>query len=372
MDRVNYRRLHDELVGVQSDAFKHYFEQTSKIGCNLYRCSMSICYGDQTFEAVGFGTVFIIAMEEASSSLIDKLQAQNLLGRNLVNHHQQQLEEEKKKNYELNGQLMEARDRIETLEQKVTELEKCEKGILDDVLTAMSGSNPLLVNGLLIQENGQSRREKIIKELKRFSKSSQEEKLLLQQVYSEKEKLINAKENEIKLLKADLAKGNEIIKKLHEQLKSASYKVSILGEVATKQDEVVESKDAKIKKMESDLKNCIEKLRKRESEIDNLKDEVKVLRSRYESSKEQIKTNENVITWLNKQLADLRVEDGKAKADENGTRRRTFGTVNPAKESTTTKCKVIIPELPRINLVSQIESENLNTHKPSTSRYKPI
>ncbi|XP_053213098.1 spindle assembly abnormal protein 6 homolog [Panonychus citri] len=371
MDRMNYRRLHDQLVATDSDAFKLYFEQVTKIGCNLYRCSMSVCYGDQTFEATGFGTIYVKAMEDASETLINKLQAQNLLSKSLVNIHQQQLESEKKKVYELNGQLTIAEDRIRSLEMKTVELENCEKILLDEVWNIISSSNLISMNGYFIQENGQSRKEKILKELKRLFKSSSEEKSQLQQVSCEKEKICVSKENEIRQLKTDLIKANEIIKKQHDHLKSASYKVSILGEVATKQDEVVETKDLKIKRLEGDLKLCLEKLKKRENEIDTCKEENKVLRSRWESSRDQIKTNENVITWLNKQLTELRLKvDENSKGDEN--RRTTVGGTNPSKEILP-KGRVIVPELPRINLRGKIDQpENKTAFKPTSSRYRTV
>lgn len=175
-----------------------------------------------------------------------------------------------------------------------------------------------------------------------------EEKRKLEAMVKDQNTTLQAKSSELDQLQADLAKANEIIMKFQAEMASARNKVNILNQVANRQNEVVGSKECRVKRLESDLKLCLEKIKKKDSEQEKLINEVESLRSKYEESMNQIKTNENVITWLNKQLSDLQVQGVKASKEITSGQKK-----EKNKSSGVTKLKLHVPELPRVNLLSK-------------------
>lgn len=128
----------------------------------------------------------------------------------------------------------------------------------------------------------------------------------LQQSLEEKNEELMEKTNQIELLTKDLEKGHEIIRKLQNETVRAHSKLDLLNEVSCKQDDIVSEKEEKLKQLESDLKLCMQRMKKKEYESEKYRKEVDKLKELLNESEEQIKTNENLICWLNKQLASLK------------------------------------------------------------------
>lgn len=128
----------------------------------------------------------------------------------------------------------------------------------------------------------------------------------LQQSLEEKNEELIEKTNQIEILTNDLEKGHEIIRKLQNETVRAHSKLDLLNEVSSKQDDIVSEKEEKLKQLESDLKLCMQRMKKKEYESDKYRKELDKLREQLNESEEQIKTNENLICWLNKQLASLK------------------------------------------------------------------
>lgn len=80
--------------------------------------------------------------------------------------------------------------------------------------------------------------------------------------------------------------------------------------MASKQDEVVGVKESRVKKLESELHHCADQLKAKEKEFQNLRKELSSLRTKLDESQVQAKTNENVISYLNKQVSELQVRHG--------------------------------------------------------------
>ena len=143
-------------------------------------------------------------------------------------------------------------------------------------------------------------------DIKKRILSLQESLEQLQQSLEDKNEELIEKNNQIEILTDDLQKGHEIIRKLQNETLRAHSKLDLLNEVSSKQDYIVTEKDEKLKQLESDLKLCMQRMKKKESESEKHRKEVEKLREQLNESEEQIKTNENLICWLNKQLASLK------------------------------------------------------------------
>lgn len=112
-------------------------------------------------------------------------------------------------------------------------------------------------------------------------------------------------QEQVTSLTADLTKANEIIRKLQTEVNKAKEKVSVLNEVSARQEDIVSDKEQAMRQLESDLKVCITRIQKKEKEQENQIKELERLRSRFHESQEQITTNEQLINFLNQQIADL-------------------------------------------------------------------
>lgn len=159
-------------------------------------------------------------------------------------------------------------------------------------------------------------------------------------------------------IRSDLLKANEIIRKLQSEIQKMHSKLDLLNQVTTKQDEVVYRKESRVKELEKDLKLCIERMKKKESEQQSLREQLAGLRLKCEESQKLIKTNEKVITWLNKQLADLQVgtSDSPNNATSSTNFRQGLHSRQPShryKSSAQDAATGAFPDLPKVNLVDK-------------------
>lgn len=73
------------------------------------------------------------------------------------------------------------------------------------------------------------------------------------------------------------------------------------------------SKEDRVKRLESELKVYSEKVKVKDKQYQEMKRELDSLKTKFDESRQQAKTNEEVITWLNKQLSSLQSKHGGAK-----------------------------------------------------------
>jgi len=73
---------------------------------------------------------------------------------------------------------------------------------------------------------------------------------------------------------------------------------------------VVGVKQTTVQKLQSDLRLCSEQLKIKDKEHQNLRKDFESLRNKCDESEAQLKTNQNVITFLNKQISELQLKHG--------------------------------------------------------------
>eukprot|EP00088_Acartia_fossae_P008626 TRINITY_DN14146_c0_g1_i1.p1 TRINITY_DN14146_c0_g1~~TRINITY_DN14146_c0_g1_i1.p1 ORF type:complete len:683 (+),score=187.53 TRINITY_DN14146_c0_g1_i1:221-2050(+) len=140
----------------------------------------------------------------------------------------------------------------------------------------------------------------------------------------EKTSTVSRRETAVRNVTDELLKANEIIGKLQDQLKQEQNKSKLRGKIATEQEKLLSDKD-------KDLQAVQEQLRKTEASKDEImkeQDEHLAKVAELESEKEKLeqlnKSNENVINWLNKQLASFKTTEsniGITKANTAGSAR---------------------------------------------------
>lgn len=108
----------------------------------------------------------------------------------------------------------------------------------------------------------------------------------------------------VRSLSEDLIKANEIISKFQGNAKTLMEKRKLKNTVIVKQEKLLAEKEETLKKEQQELQGLTQSLKLKEEEVLKLKEQLEAALQKLDESKQLLKTNENVITWLNKQLND--------------------------------------------------------------------
>uniref|UniRef100_A0ABD2X3Z7 Spindle assembly abnormal protein 6 N-terminal domain-containing protein n=2 Tax=Trichogramma TaxID=7490 RepID=A0ABD2X3Z7_9HYME len=135
-------------------------------------------------------------------------------------------------------------------------------------------------------------------------KSAKENKQRLEEILSEKESQLQRKQTSLKNLRDELMKANEILGKLQSELASTKSKLKLRTSIALEQERLLDTKQKEVGQLEIKIESYAKESNEAQKEIDNLKEEVKKLKTQLEEKEKTIKNNDNVISWLNRRLAD--------------------------------------------------------------------
>uniref|UniRef100_A0A8D2ILV9 Spindle assembly abnormal protein 6 homolog n=1 Tax=Varanus komodoensis TaxID=61221 RepID=A0A8D2ILV9_VARKO len=137
--------------------------------------------------------------------------------------------------------------------------------------------------------------------------ATQEQKANLEKNTEKKQIQIEKLEATLKSLSAELLKANEIIKKLQGDIKTLMSKLKLKNTVTIQQEKLLAEKEEKLQKEQKELQDAECSLREKEQEVCKLREQLETTVQKLEESKHLLKTNENVITWLNKQLNEIQM-----------------------------------------------------------------
>uniref|UniRef100_A0A8C5P6Z4 Spindle assembly abnormal protein 6 homolog n=1 Tax=Leptobrachium leishanense TaxID=445787 RepID=A0A8C5P6Z4_9ANUR len=137
--------------------------------------------------------------------------------------------------------------------------------------------------------------------------SAQEHKKKLEESLEQKQLQTGKLEATVKSLSEELIKANEIIKKLQTDMKKLIEKIKLKNAVTMQQEKLLGEKDQMLQKEIAELSNLKHTLKMKEEEMVNLKEQLDSTTEKLEEGKQLLKTNENVISWLNKQLNENKI-----------------------------------------------------------------
>ncbi|KAI1891933.1 hypothetical protein AGOR_G00148810 [Albula goreensis] len=100
----------------------------------------------------------------------------------------------------------------------------------------------------------------------------------------------------------ELIKANAIIKKLQGETKALVSKIKVKNSVTVSQEKVLQETSERLSREQKELQDTQQQLRQRDEEVRKLQEQLEATVQKLDESREVLKTNENVITWLNKQL----------------------------------------------------------------------
>ncbi|XP_043347003.1 spindle assembly abnormal protein 6 homolog isoform X2 [Dermochelys coriacea] len=150
-------------------------------------------------------------------------------------------------------------------------------------------------------------KDQLIIRTKEVLDATQEQKVILEENTEKKQVHVGKLEATIKSLSAELLKANEIIKKLQGDLKTLMSKLKLKNTVTIQQEKLLAEKEEKLQKEQRELQETGQSLRVKEQEVCKLQEQLETTVQKLEESKQLLKTNENVITWLNKQLNEIQM-----------------------------------------------------------------
>ncbi|KAJ7401452.1 Spindle assembly abnormal protein 6 like protein [Pitangus sulphuratus] len=166
-------------------------------------------------------------------------------------------------------------------------------------------------------------KDQLVTRTKEVLDATQEQKVILEESTEEKQRHIEKLETTIKSLSAELLKANEIIKKLQGDLKTLMSKLKLKNTVTIQQEKLLGEKEERLQKEQRELQEMGQSLRMKEQElvvapdgliiimgllqVCKLQEQLESTIQKLEESKQLLKTNENVISWLNRQLSEVQM-----------------------------------------------------------------
>ncbi|XP_047141307.1 spindle assembly abnormal protein 6 homolog isoform X1 [Hydra vulgaris] len=235
--------------------------------------------------------------------------------RKTLNEYEKKIEDYQRSNKELTDQKYKYESLIRDLKTKLTNLEE-EKRVTTKDLQYIRRQNTALdserherdktLNHLrtrvAVLEQELKDKDQVVKRTNELNETSAEQKRRLEIDLEEKSNAVLQLDATIQSVSKEVMKGNEIIQKLQTELKATKSRMKMINVVMTKQERLIEEKDIIVSQKEKELKDF-------DLQLCAVKEENKVMKKKFEEtnqklneSQEELKNNENVINWLNRQL----------------------------------------------------------------------
>ncbi|XP_069481772.1 spindle assembly abnormal protein 6 homolog [Ambystoma mexicanum] len=150
-------------------------------------------------------------------------------------------------------------------------------------------------------------KEQVVIKANGICESAQEHKKRLEETLEQKQLQTGKLETTVKSLSEELLKANEIIKKLQGDMKKLMEKIKLKNTVTMQQEKLLGEKEQALQKETFELSNVKQALNQKVEEALKIQEQLDKTVEKLEESKQLLKTNENVISWLNKQLNENKI-----------------------------------------------------------------
>ncbi|KAI9988632.1 hypothetical protein PInf_022082 [Phytophthora infestans] len=114
-------------------------------------------------------------------------------------------------------------------------------------------------------------------------------------------------QQKLELSISEINKGNEIIERIQNENRTLKAKMRMKVKIIKQQEHFVEEKQLQREEALLELKSTKEDIRKRDEHILQLKDTIKELSQKLEDSNKLLASNQQVITWLNKEINEAQL-----------------------------------------------------------------
>ncbi|KAM4807057.1 spindle assembly abnormal protein 6 homolog isoform X2 [Urocitellus parryii] len=258
---------------------------------------------------------------------------------------------------ELKAKLSGVEEELQRTKQEVLSLQR-ENSTLDAECHEKEKHINQLQTKVAVLEQEIKDKDQLVLRTKEAFDTIQEQKVALEESGEKNQVQLGKLETTIKSLSAELLKANEIIKKLQGDLKTLMGKLKLKNTVTVQQEKLLAEKEEKLQKEQKELQDVGQSLRVKEQEVCKLQEQLEATVQKLEESKELLKNNEKLITWLNKELNENQLV---RKQDVLGP-----STTPPAHSSNNTIRSGISPNL---NVVSRLTYPSCGIPYPVSSAF---
>ncbi|XP_004385774.1 spindle assembly abnormal protein 6 homolog [Trichechus manatus latirostris] len=202
---------------------------------------------------------------------------------------------------ELKAKLAGVEEELQRAKQEVLSLRR-ENSTLDAECHEKEKHINQLQTKVAVLEQEIKDKDQLVLRTKEAFDTIQEQKVALEENGEKSQVQLEKLEATIKSLSAELLKANEIIKKLQGDLKTLMGKLKLKNTVTIQQEKLLAEKEEKLQKEQKELQDVGQSLRIKEQEVCRLQEQLEATVHKLEESKQLLKNNEKLITWLNKEL----------------------------------------------------------------------
>ncbi|XP_041913195.1 spindle assembly abnormal protein 6 homolog isoform X1 [Alosa sapidissima] len=202
---------------------------------------------------------------------------------------------------DLKAKLTGVEEECQRAKQQVSSLRR-ENGTLDQECHAKERELNQLHTRVAVLEQEVKDKEQLLARTRDVLDATQQQKTSVEGNAESKQLQIGRLETTVKSLSEELIKANSIIKKLQGDVKMLVGKMKVKNAVTVSQEKLVKETADKLQQTQTQLQAAQTQLTQRDDEVSKLKEQLDATVQKLDESREVLKTNENVITWLNKQL----------------------------------------------------------------------
>ncbi|XP_040895983.1 spindle assembly abnormal protein 6 homolog [Toxotes jaculatrix] len=202
---------------------------------------------------------------------------------------------------DLKIKLVSAEEECQRSKQQVLSLRK-ENSALDTEVHEKERLASQLQMRVAVVEQEIKDKDQLMRRTKEVLEATQQQKESVEENAESKELQIRKLEATVKSLSEELIKANGIIKKLQGEVRGLVGKIKVKNTVTVSQEKVLQETSEKLQNVEKDLQSAQQQLVTKDEQVTKLKEQWEMTVQKLNESKEVLKTNENVISWLNKQL----------------------------------------------------------------------
>ncbi|CAL1531080.1 unnamed protein product [Lymnaea stagnalis] len=217
------------------------------------------------------------------------------------------------KKYKSEATIRDYKSRLATLEEDHSRMKaelhtlRKENISLESLRQERDKSNNALQTRVAVLEQELKDKAELLDKSNDLFSSEKDKKKHLETELEARHREINKLETKVKAMGEELKKGNEIIKKLQGDIKTYHGKVKLRTQIATEQEKLLGEKNIELEKLRQDLAATKDKLRDTEDKNQKLSTDLESAKEKLEESRKLLKTNENMIQWLNKQINEQKV-----------------------------------------------------------------
>ncbi|XP_069574566.1 spindle assembly abnormal protein 6 homolog [Brachyistius frenatus] len=204
-------------------------------------------------------------------------------------------------NRDLKIKLVGAEEECQRLKQQVLSLRR-ENSSLDTEVHEKERSLSQLQMRVAVLEQEVKDKDQLMRRTKEVLEATQQQKESVEENAESKEVQVKKLEATVKSLSEELIKANGIIKKLQGEVRGLVGKIKVKNTVTVSQEKILQDTSEKLQSVEKDLESTQQQLGTKEEQVCRLKEQLEATVQKLNESREVLKTNENVINWLNKQL----------------------------------------------------------------------